>query len=587
MSSSKNCSVLAKFRTHRVQHGKLSCRFARFRGAEDGGILIFALVVLMLMLFTGGMAVDVMRYEAERSRITDTADRAALAGASMRQEIEPSVVVQDYFDRADLSANLSSVTVDEGMNYRNVAVTTNIAVDTYFMRLMRDTLRPQPSGTGKIERLSSNGISAAEERRTNVEISMVLDISGSMVASGTSRMENLRVAADEFIEKVLEDDTENRVSISLVPYNGQIMLPTQLMAKYNVDSANSPASNMNCLDLNPSSYGTIPISRTATLLQSTWADSFSPTYTNSHLDNPATPANSYVAAQSPNSGNIWCNSRTANRMRLFSNNASGLRGDVQNYEAIGATSIDAGLKWGAMLLDPASRPMIAELASQGVVPAHFANRPLEYNDPEVLKVIILLTDGDHFDEERMNNPYRKGLSPIWRSYDTSVNPRVWRYSIHHPTGNGSSSNKYWVPHRNSGGGEWRSAAFNTGNGVTQMDWEDVWQEVRVQWVAWQLYARALNNSSNSNRLAGYKSALAAIRTRTDASVMDARLQTLCNAVKGQRVVIFGIAFEAPTNGTNAIRSCATEDKFFEVYGPEVRTAFRMIRSQISQLRLTQ
>jgi len=587
MSSIPGYGAGRKSKGRKAPGGRVRHRFTQFKTAEDGGILVFSLVVLLLMLFTGGMAVDLMRYEAERSRIVDTADRAALAGASMRQELLPRDVVQDYFDRAGLSSSLVRTDVDEGMNYRNVAVTTEVSVDTYFMRLMRDTIRPQPDREGRIERLTSTQRGAAEERRTNVEISMVLDISGSMVNNGSTRLANLRIAADEFIEKVLEDDTENRVSINLVPYNGQVMLPTQLMAKYNVNASQSPVSNMNCLGLTASSYSSIPLSRTASILQSSWADSYSPTYTDSHLDSPPVPPNSYTAAQAPSSGNVWCNPRLANQVRLFSNNAAQLRGFVQNLEAIGATSIDAGLKWGAMLLDPASRPMIGELSAQGVVPAHFANRPLDYTDPEVLKVIVLLTDGEHFDDETMNNPYRTGLSPIYRSWDTTVSPQVWRYSIHHPTGNGSSTSKFWVPHRNSGAGEWRSAAFNTGNGVTQLTWPQVWQNVRVQWVAWQLYARALHNSSNTNRLNGYNAWLDAFRTRTHKDTMDARLNALCSQVKGNNVVIFGIAFEAPTRGINAIRNCATQDKFFSVYGAEVRTAFRMIRSQISQLRLTQ
>jgi hypothetical protein len=69
--------------------------------------------------------------------------------------------------------------------------------------------------------------------------------------------------------------------------------------------------------------------------------------------------------------------------------------------------------------------------------------------------------------------------------------------------------------------------------------------------------------------------------------MDARLNNLCSLAKAQGVVIFGIAFEAPAGGVDAIRNCASPNRFYDVQGLQIQTAFRQIRSQISSLRLTQ
>jgi hypothetical protein len=71
---------------------------------------------------------------------------------------------------------------------------------------------------------------------------------------------------------------------------------------------------------------------------------------------------------------------------------------------------------------------------------------------------------------------------------------------------------------------------------------------------------------------------------------DTRLDQLCELVKAQGVLVYGIAFEAPTRGQNVIRGCASQPSstyYFDARGLSIRTAFRLIASNISQLRLTQ
>ena len=82
--------------------------------------------------------------------------------------------------------------------------------------------------------------------------------------------------------------------------------------------------------------------------------------------------------------------------------------------------------------------------------------------------------------------------------------------------------------------------------------------------------------------------MTAFRTQTETGTMDTQLQTMCSAVKNQGVTIYGIAFEAPTNGQTQISSCASSPAhYFNATGIQIKTAFRAIASNISQLRLTQ
>lgn len=528
-------------------------RLRRFLCEERGAVIALFFPLFLVMLMAGGLALDVMRFEVQRSRIQDTADRAVLAAASLRQELNPQEVVADYFAKAGLSGALVTTTVDEGFGGRSVRVTTKTELQTPFLALTGDS------------KLESTGVSGAEERIRNVEISLVLDISGSMAQN--NRMVNLKAAADEFIATMLANDPENRISISLVPFNGQVNIGPQLTARYNITHQHGIA-NVNCVDMPASVYSQLGLPRTLAMSQTAFADSFSTSST----------SNSFQTPQAPNTANVWCPATAANFVRPLQRNAASLRAQVQNLQAIGATSIDAGLRWGLALLDPETRPVVSELITAGVVPAFFAGRPFDYGDPDVLKVIVLMTDGEHFPEERINDAYKSGLSPIWRSTGDGV------YSIHHPTYSGS--NKFWVPSRNNGAGEWRASAWNSGAGVQQLTWVQVWQQLRVSWVAWQLYARALGtNDSTRNSL--YTTWMNNFRTQTAKSAMDIRLNGLCSLAKAQGVVIFGIAFEAPPGGVNAIRNCASPNMFYDVAGLEISRAFRQIRTQITTLRLTQ
>lgn len=522
-------------------------------------MILFSMTVLLIMLFVGGMAIDLMRYEAERSRVQATADAAALAGASMRQVLQPRVVVEDWFAKAELTGSLTGVTVDQGLNFRSVRAETRTVTRPYFMHMLG------------IEELRSNAAGTAEERRTNVEIAMVLDISGSM--AGT-KLTNLKSAATEFVTDILAEDAENRVSISVVPYSGQVNIGPDLTSRFTLTDRHTATY---CVDLPASAYTTLGLSRTLAMPQHADAD----TYNTSNTSTSWSTTN-----MAPGTTNRWCMPNATNRVRVHGNNRITLVNQINAMEAIGATSIDAGLRWGSALLDPSARSLVHSLADAGIVPTHFRGRPYDYDDEENLKVIVLMTDGEHWPNEKIADGYRSGPSIIYRHSDGF-------YSIFHAGRAGTS--KYWVPHRS----EWRAVPWAGSTSCTTLscvptatrtplDWQTVWQQLRVQWVAQQMYVRALGGTLASH--------LNTLRVREgtvigsgphEVSTMDNRLNALCTLLKGQNVAIFGIAFEAPTAGANVIRNCSSPNRFYDVAGLDIGMAFRSIRAQISALRLTQ
>ncbi|WP_296477388.1 TadE/TadG family type IV pilus assembly protein, partial [Roseinatronobacter sp.] len=166
----------------------------RFWRSEGGAMLIFGLFVFIIILLVSGLAVDFMRYENNRVRVQATADRATLAAATLRETGDRKALVEDYFEKAGLSAYLHSVDVEEALNAASVTVRTTPGVNTLFMRW------------AGVDQLSSAEISSAREEVTNIEIVMVLDISGSMRwtdSIGIPRITRLRGAARNFVSTVL------------------------------------------------------------------------------------------------------------------------------------------------------------------------------------------------------------------------------------------------------------------------------------------------------------------------------------------------------------------------------------------------
>jgi Flp pilus assembly protein TadG len=546
-------------------------RVSRFRQAEEGALIIFALFLFVLMMMIGGVAVDFMRYEQQRTSLMNTLDRGVLAATALNQQLDPDSVVRDYFAKANLNGQLDDVTVTAGINGRVVKAMGTVDTQPIFLHMVG------------IDKLDAKGASVAEQRVNNVEIILVLDVSGSM--GNNNKLVNLKAAANEFVDTVLASDPNGRISIGIVPFNGQVNLGATLAGKYNLTN-NPNIANVNCVDLANSVYASTAMSNTVAMSMTAHADTFSGTNQSANYVS-ATDAN----FGAPNPANRWCPPVGGNIVRLPSKSSTDLHSSINGLTAIGATSINAGMKWGMALLDPASRPMFTQLIGAGAISNDFNGRPFNYNEQGTMKVVVLMTDGEHFAEERVNETYKSGNSPIYRSNGDG------NYSIQFTTGRpaAAGANQYWVPHLcvsnscTSGADTsqaWRSTPWNSGAGTTQQTWQQVWTNMRVSYVSWQFYARALGTAATRSTV--YSNTLANFRTQTATGSMDGQLQQICGLSKGKDVTVYGIAFEAPANGQSQISQCASSPAhYFNAQGLQISTAFRTIATNITQLRLTQ
>jgi Flp pilus assembly protein TadG len=554
----------------------------RFAKDESGTMILFALILFVLMAMMGGIAVDLMRYEATRTTLQNTLDRSTLAASSLGQKLGAENVVRDYVAKAGMTPHLKSVTVTSGVNFRTVNAKGLADTQPLFLHMIG------------IDKLEAPGAATAEQRSNKIEIALVLDVSGSMLDN--SKLTNMKTAAKEFVDTVLKSDTDNQISIALVPYNGQVNLGNTMASYYNVTLPNG-RPDTKCVDLPPVVYTTRSMSDTLELPQTANADAYYGT--NRSAAYSSATSTDYSNGGAALDAGRWCVPSTVNILRPPSNNATNLKSYISNLEGIGATSINAGLKWGLAMLDPASRPLFEDLADDDVIIDDFDDRPFDYVDTEATKIIVLMTDGSHFAETRINEAYKGGASTIYKGSDGY-------YSVKHETADlpsAAGSNRFFVPHlctssactNGSNTAEaWKATAWKATDPQT---WPQVWADLRVSWVAWQLYARALGTDSTTMD-SKYSAWMANFRKVTAIGDMDNQLQAICTLAKSAgNVVIYGIAFSAPTAGQQQIKMCTSgynpaypndaNPYYYVSSSTTIQKAFRSIAINISQLRLIQ
>jgi len=351
-----------------------------FYHREEGQIAVFTVILFFLMIAFSGMSIDMMRHENARTELQQTLDRAILAAASMKQIRDPDVVVQDYFQKAGLIDHLQSVEYSSAIDSSQVTVTASVPVGTYFMSLL------------DVELLNAGAIGKAEEGISNIEISLVLDISGSMrfpLGSG-SQIAKLRVAAKSFFNQILTTEAKDTTSINVIPYAGQV----NVGALFEKLGGVRTHSNSSCLELPTSAYDT------AAKVPSGLAQ---------------VPHFMKWLIHTPTMDWGWCPQNSA-AIIVAENDKTKLDMFIDNIRLHDGTGTMTGVKYGLMLLNPSMNSIFAELASEGKISSDFADRPNQWSTSvggDVQKYLIVMTDGAITDQQR---PTFKGI----RDTDTDI-----------------------------------------------------------------------------------------------------------------------------------------------------------------------
>ncbi|WP_116084518.1 VWA domain-containing protein [Tropicimonas sp. IMCC34011] len=505
---------------------------ARFVGEQHGGLVIFSLFLLSGMLLAVSVGLDTMRFELRRTQLQNTLDNAVLAAADLDQTLEPQDVVRDYFDRAGLDNLSVDVSVEEGLNYRSVSASTSDEIRTLLMRLVGiDTLKTPAAGT-------------ANETIMKVEISLVLDNSGSMGSYG--RLNLLKDAAKDFVDTVLGKATEqDRISINIVPFATQVNAGEDLLKHYNVSQEHRYSW---CVDFRSEDF-TTPAILPNQRLQRT-----------GHFE-----ISTYSKPPDPNM--FVCPILESREITVMESDIQALHDRIDSFWAQGNTSIDIGAKWGAALLDPATRPIIADMIGDGAVSSQFNGRPYNYDEEDALKVLVVMSDGENTSQHYLRDEFSSGTADIYYDRTNGRESLYYRYY----------GNNYWYWFTD---GDWHSAPYRNWDRARTMTWPELWASRSVANYAYYDRTEALGGNWRNY----YDEVYSSIGTNTK----NSRTSAICEAAKNAGVVVFTIGMETRGNGDDTLSDCAsTTSHFFDVRAIEIAQAFSSIARQINQLRLTQ
>ncbi|WP_422037248.1 pilus assembly protein TadG-related protein [Roseibium sp.] len=357
-------------------------RLARFRRDDSGNVAILTALCALPLIVAACGSVDVLRMTSTQERLQIMLDSATLAAAALSQSGDMEDVVDAYMD-----ANLP-----DGTAWNTLSYTTKVLEDTESSRELEVTA----SVTLKTPFLSLIGMSSqtvnaksvAVQSQTDIEISMVLDISSSM--SG-AKVADLRSASKSFIDLMLAGDLVDHTSINLIPFGGTVNIGADLFDELAVPVA-SDSSNVDPSDVNYAPADTIPHSVFRFTHGNTCIE-----YTNSDYNLLAIPSGS--RPQVPNftrygAKNDWC-PRSDTEALFNSNSASDLKDRIDDMTLSDGTGLDIGVMWGAKALSPSLK---------GDLGGDFTDRPADFDDDGTMKVAIIMTDGAITGQDRPVSP---------------------------------------------------------------------------------------------------------------------------------------------------------------------------------------
>ncbi|WP_127107475.1 TadE/TadG family type IV pilus assembly protein [Pararhodobacter zhoushanensis] len=340
---------------HPVRARRLAAQLAGFRRGESGSMAVLSVFIFVAMILFGGLAVDLMRHENERLRMQGVADRAVLAATMLRDNASgatPEQILHAYFAAEGLDEQLGDnfSVVDDEDGGRTVTVAPAATVPSLFMRLVGVNDFAVATPARAHETLGAG---------LKLEIVMVLDVSGSM--NGQQKIGMMQTAATQLVNSLLTDDIEpGDVAITMVPYDTWVLPPAGFLNQF-------------------------------TNLQGSGAC------------NDWTLWNSVVNGLTQSSQRRNCNTASWRTVRPYLSNAATAETYITELRASGTTSIDLGIRYGALFFDPSLRPAISALIANGDIDPVFEGRPYDWNEPNVVRALILLTDGENCCGERYSD----------------------------------------------------------------------------------------------------------------------------------------------------------------------------------------
>ena len=355
----------------KVDGGARTSKSLRHRFNEDrsGTIAVIFALTISLFLIVAGSGTDYLRLSSAKAQQQAAIDAAVLAAGRVLQvtgDADAAIeAARQHFDR-----NKSLITVRDVTKFKIVAdgtivrATCDSAVATPFWRFAGIAELP-------IRIAAEAKLSVGNNSKTNFEISMMLDVTGSM--SG-NKLKNMKLAAKDLIDIVVwKDQSQYTSKIALVPFAPAVNVGQYFEAvtgKNPAGSAGTPATP---------AMAPCVVDR---------ADSHRYTDT---APGPGAWIPTWNDSKRSHAGKTNCTPTVA--IMPLTNDKDALKSHVDSFKSDAATAGALGTAWAWHMISPDW----ASIWPQASQPAAYSDLT-ELNsrgNPVLRKIAILLTDGDY------------------------------------------------------------------------------------------------------------------------------------------------------------------------------------------------
>lgn len=416
--------------------------YQNFLRHTAGTVLVAFALMAPVIVSSVGMALDYAQAYLVQQRLSQALDAAALAGAtSGTTESEIQAKVNQFF-AVNYPADKLGVTFDPEVTLQGdqVHVTGHAQYTTFFLNVI---------GITEIDITAENEITRSFG--SNIELALVLDISGSMASN--NKINDLKAAAISLIDTVVYDNQSEFYSkVAIVPYSVAVNVGStyadQVRGPLTAAKTISGATKANPVVVTSSGHGfsngdKVYIRNVSGMTQLnnkiyTVANKTNNTFQLSGVDgrnystyqsggalyctNPGCqyqyfqspsgnwntfqastcvtertgayaytddpPSTAYVGRNYPASGNPCL----SNKIVPLTNNKVTLESNINALTASGSTGGQVGVGWGWYMLSPE----FGYLWPEESVPA-------DYGAEKLHKIVVLMTDGEY------NSPYCNGV----------------------------------------------------------------------------------------------------------------------------------------------------------------------------------
>jgi Flp pilus assembly protein TadG len=183
--------------------------FRRFTASKRGAVAVFVAAGMVPMIGFVGLATDAARGYMVKSKLSQALDAAGLAGARAILEPDRDAEILQFFNANFpanyLGANTGTPTIDADENNGRLTLTISATVPTSFMRILGH------------EEMAISARAVVQRAVRGMELALVMDNTGSMRSGG--KIETMKNAAHLLIDTLYGSrPTVDDLWVSLVPY---------------------------------------------------------------------------------------------------------------------------------------------------------------------------------------------------------------------------------------------------------------------------------------------------------------------------------------------------------------------------------